>query len=228
MTRLLRMLAGAVVYFCVATLLAQAVGFGVLWWRGSLNQDNGYRLLALLQGVDVDAIRDELERNRQPQDDPQVSFEAITKARLAKSLTLNLREQAISAGLSDLLALQAEVRTERQRLDGIVAGFEQRLTRMEQEAADTALQEVQRTLETIQPGQAKEQILLILDEDGENSMNDVVAMIRAMPLDKRKKIFGEFKSKVEVDKMHDILQQLREGEPEISLIRDAQQQLQGS
>jgi DNA polymerase III delta subunit len=90
------------------------------------------------------------------------------------------------------------------------------------------LQEVQRTLETIQPGQAKEQILLILDEDGENSMNDVVAMIRAMPLDKRKKIFGEFKSKVEVDKMHDILQQLREGEPEISLIRDAQQQLQGS
>jgi hypothetical protein len=222
------MLAGAVVYFCVATLLAQAVGFGVLWWRGSLNQDNGYRLLALLQGVDVDAIRDELERNRQPQDDPQVSFEAITKARLAKSLTLNLREQAISAGLSDLLALQAEVRTERQRLDGIVAGFEQRLTRMEQEAADTALQEVQRTLETIQPGQAKEQILLILDEDGENSMNDVVAMIRAMPLDKRKKIFGEFKSKVEVDKMHDILQQLREGEPEISLIRDAQQQLQGS
>jgi hypothetical protein len=222
------MLAGALVYFCVATLLAQAVGFGVLWWRGSLNQDNGYRLLALLQGVDVDAIRDELERNRQPQDDPQVSFEAITKARLAKSLTLNLREQAISAGLSDLLALQAEVRTERQRLDGIVAGFEQRLTRMEQEAADTALQEVQRTLETIQPGQAKEQILLILDEDGENSMNDVVAMIRAMPLDKRKKIFGEFKSKVEVDKMHDILQQLREGEPEISLIRDAQQQLQGS
>jgi len=228
MTRLLRMLAGALVYFCVATLLAQAVGFGVLWWRGSLNQDNGYRLLALLQGVDVDAIRDELERNRQPQDDSQASFEAITKARLAKSLTLNLREQAISAGLSDLLALQAEVRTERQRLDGIVAGFEQRLTRMEQEAADTALQEVQRTLETIQPGQAKEQILLILDEDGESSMNDVVAMIRAMPLDKRKKILGEFKSKVEVEKMHDILQQLREGEPEISLIRDAQRTLQGS
>jgi hypothetical protein len=229
MKRLLQMLAGAVVYFCIATLMAQAVGLGVLWWRGTLNHDNWYRVLAVVQGVDVEAIRDELEKNRQPADDRQVSFDEITKARLAKSLTLDLREQSIAAGLGDLLALQAEVRTERERLDGIVSGFEQRLKRMEQAATDSALQEVQRTLETIQPAQAKEQILMILDEagGGEQGMNDVVAMIRAMSLDKRKKILGEFKSKTEVEKLHEILQRLRAGEPEVSLIRDAQNQLQG-
>lgn len=226
--RVLNLIGAAFVYFCVATLLAQGVGVGVLWWRGTLSQDSVYRILAVLQGVDIDAIRDELEKKRQPQDDPQVSYEAIVKARLAKSLTLNVRQQAITAGLADLLALQSEVRTERQRLDDTLAGFEQQLLRMQQEATDSALQEVQRTLEAIQPVQAKEQILMMLDENGgEQGMNDVVAMIRAMPLDKRKKILGEFKTQVEVERLHEILQRLREGEPEISLIRDAQQQLQG-
>jgi hypothetical protein len=228
MTRVLKLFSGACVYFCVATLLAQGIGVGVLWWRGTLNEDNAYRLLAVLQGVDLDAIRDELEKKRPPADDQQVSYEAVVKARLAKSLTLNLREQAISADMGDLLLLQSEVRTERERLDGVLAAFEQRLQRMEQEATDNALQEVQRTLEAIQPAQAKQQILMILDEDGsEQGMNDVVSMIRAMPLDKRKKILGEFKTKPEEEKLHEILQRLREGEPEISLIRDAQGQLQG-
>lgn len=228
MTRVLNLISGAFVYFCVATLLAQGIGVGVLWWRGTLNKDNAYRLLAVLQGVDLDAIRDELEKKRPPPDDPQVSYEMVVKERLAKSLTLNLREQAISADMGDLLALQAEVRTERERLDGILAAFEQRLQRMEQAATDNALQEVQRTLEAIQPAQAKQQILMILDEDGsEKGMNDVVSMIRAMPLDKRKKILGEFKTKPEEEKLHEILQRLREGEPEISLIRDAQGQIQG-
>ena len=229
MMRVLKLIGGACVYFCVASLLAQGVGVGVLWWRGTLNEDNVYRLLAVLQGVDLDALRDELERKRQPHDDRQVSYETIVKARLAKSLTLNLREQAIGAGLNDLLALQADMRTERQRLDEIVTGFEQRLQRMERAATDSALEEVQRTLEAILPAQAKDQILMILDEDGtEKGMNDVVAMIRSMPLDKRKKILGEFKTQVEEEKLHEILQQLRDGEPEVSLIRDAQQQLQGN
>ncbi|MEQ8791428.1 MAG: hypothetical protein RIC55_34515 [Pirellulaceae bacterium] len=228
MGKLLRLLTAGVMYFCAATIIAQCIGLGVLWQRGVFRSDHAYEMLALLQGIDLDAIREKIENTRKPVDDEQVSFEQITKERLQKTLTLTLRERAIRDGLSDLQALEAQVRTERERLDDIVTGFEQRLGKLEQAATDTALQEVQRTLESIDPGQAKDQILMMLEDDlGDNQqgMNDVVTMIRSMPLDKRKKILGEFQSKPEMEKLHEILARLREGEPEVSLIRDTQQQL---
>lgn len=228
MGKLLRLLSAAVMYFCVATIIAQAIGLTVLWWRGVFRSDHAYEILAMLQGIDVDAIREEIDKQRRPLDDQQVSFQAVTEERLETTLTLVLRQQAIRDGLSDLQALEANLRTERERLDNIAAGFEQRLRTLEEETADAALEELQRTLESIAPDQAKDQILMMLEEDiGENQqgLNDVVTMIRAMPLDKRKKILGEFQSKAEMEKLHEILVRLRQGEPEISLIRDAERQL---
>lgn len=228
MGKLIRLAGAAFAYFCVATILAQGLLLGGLWWRGVFRSDHAYEMLALLQGVDLEAIREKLLKSRRPLDDEQVSFEQIAQQRLQKTLTLTLRERAIRDGLADLQSLEAEVRTERQRLDSAMRSFEQRLNNLEQAAADSALQEVQRTLEAIDPAQAKDQILMMLDEDTTpdgRGMNDVVAMIRAMPIDKRKKILGEFQTKPEMEKLHEILARLREGEPEVSLIRHAQDQL---
>jgi hypothetical protein len=230
MGRLLKLAGAALAYFCVATILAQAMVLGAMWYRGVFRSEHAYQMLALVQGVDLGALHQKLAQSRRPLDDAQISFEQITQQRLKKTLTLTIRERAIRDGLADLQALEAKVRTERERLDGIVSGFEQRLRKLEQDATDSALQEVQRTLEVMDPAQAKDQILMMLDEDAGTEvrgMNDVVAMIRAMPLDKRKKILGEFQSKPEMEKLHEILARLREGEPEASLIRNTQDQLNG-
>ena len=60
MIKLLRILTAAVVYFCAATLMAQGIGVGVLWFRGTLTSDNWYELLAIVHGVDTEAIRREM------------------------------------------------------------------------------------------------------------------------------------------------------------------------
>ena len=156
----------------------------------------------------------------------------MSQARLEKSLMLSLRQQAIEKALGDLRALQSDVKTDRVRFDDLVLRFEQNLKRLEESTTDEALVEVQRTLEVIEPKQAKDEVLKILAEDetngNEQGMNDVVAMVRAMPLDSRRNIFAEFKSKPETEKLHAILQRLRQGEPVISEIRDARNELVGN
>jgi hypothetical protein len=62
-------------------------------------------------------------------------------------------------------------------------------------------------------------------EDLETVKRDVVTILKAMPLDKRKKILAEFKSEEEAEKLHDILKQIREGVPDTALIRETRAQL---
>ena len=81
-------------------------------------------------------------------------------------------------------------------------------------ARDAALLEVQRTLEAIAPKQAKEQLLRMLAEaktPADQPMEDVLRILKAMPLDKRKKILAEFKTPEEIEKLADVLREIRLG-----------------
>jgi len=80
------------------------------------------------------------------------------------------------------------------------------------------LQDVQRTLQALDAVQAKEQILIMFDDE---RIDDVVTIVQAMPSEKRKDILAEFVSKDEADKLADILRRIGEGMPTTSLINQA-------
>ena len=81
----------------------------------------------------------------------------------------------------------------------------------------------------MQPKQAKDQ----LDEDARRSedpnddpMEDMVRILKAMPLDKRKKILQEFKTPEEIEKLHEILRIIRLGGSDTELLQETRNQLQ--
>jgi hypothetical protein len=59
-------------------------------------------------------------------------------------------------------------------------------------------------------------------------MQDIVKILKAMPLDKRRKILGEFKSEDEATTLAEILKEIRLGAPEVDLIRDTRASLMPS
>lgn len=231
MKRLLKMLAGAVVYFCVATVLAQVVGATYVYSRVGFNQDKLYRVLAVIENVDLDAIRAKHEAAHKPGHSEQVSHDDVVRARLLKDLHLDLRETAIDKALGELRVLEGKLKTERERYDELTKGFDERLAELKQGASDVSLQEVQRTLEAIGPKQAKDQILRMLaeeqEDDARQAMTDVVTILKAMPLDRRKKILAEFKTADDSEKLREILREIRLGEPEVSLIRGTREKMKG-
>ena len=80
------------------------------------------------------------------------------------------------------------------------------------------LQDVQRTLQSLDAAQAKEQLLIMYDDE---RIDDVVTIVQAMSTDKRKDILAEFVSKDESTKLAEILRRIGEGMPITSLINEA-------
>jgi len=229
--KFVRMLATGLLYFCVATVLAEAVLVAMLWWKGTLSDDRLVAMFAALHGIHPEmpataAVAAKEESKEHP------SLEAISRKRLLASLDLDLRETTMDKALIDLRTLEADIATESRRLQQWQDGMEKRISQAENNVLDASLQELQRTLEVISPKQAKEQILKMLqttpDGNDTRAMSDVVRILKAMQLDKRKKILGEFKTPTESEKLADILKEIRLSPVEMDLLRDSRSQLEGN
>lgn len=228
MIRLFNLLAAAWVYTCVATVISAAVGVGAMWQGGMLAESRLTAALSALQGKTPLAEKDKKEGDPATAP-PGPSLEELVAARFAKQLDLDLREQALAKALTELRNLQLGVKVERERFDQQYDSFKAELDRLRQNVTDSAIGEVQRTLEAIEPKQAKEQLLRMLDDpelQPEERLLRVTTLVKAMAMEKRKKIIAEFKTREEADKLSSILKQLGEGEPEKTALDKAGKELE--
>ncbi len=216
----MRILIKLFVAFCVGTVLAQGIILAMAAARGNLNSVTLLKAVALINGVDItgDRLQKMLEDSKQS---PNPTYEDVVAERAIQNKSLDMRERSIlqqKALIEEKLAEQKQV----------IADFDRRkdefyalLESIDKDLANDSLKEVARTLETLTPDQAKNQIKKFLEAD---QMKDVVAIVKGMPLDKRKKILGEFTTEEEIAQLNDILVQLRQGDPKASLIKNAREQ----
>jgi hypothetical protein len=229
--KFIRLLGMGLLYFCVATVLAQGVILAMLWWKGALRDDRVVAMFAALHGIHPEtpgtpAATTAAEEHLRE----QPSLEAVSKQRLLASLDLSLRETTLDKSLIDMRTLELLIVTENDRLKQWQEGLDQKIARAENTVLDSSLQELQQTLMAISPKQAKEQILMMLQPTAEGNdtraMSDVVRILKAMPLDKRRKILGEFKTTPESKILSDILREIRLSPVEMDMLRDSRKQLE--
>jgi hypothetical protein len=207
---------------CVATVIAQATALTAMWLKGALDQPRLYRVLAALHGIDILTVHAQLLARQEPADTEQVSYTARWEADTRKSLDLDLRETAISKGLLELGSLQTALQSDQSRLRELKQAYDARLKELLDEEQTASRRELQRTLEAIRPDQAKQQIVKMMEDD---AMDDVVAIMKTMPIDKRKKIIAEFKQREDEERLFEILKNIRTGEPTATQIQDARDRL---
>gem|GEM_PF-2176016 len=195
--KLIRLPLTALTLLSVATVIAQVALLGMLYARGNLSQAKVVEVIAISKDVDLESMWQKLEAASKPVEAEQVSFEEVLTARKHLSLDLDLREIAADKGLIDVRQLGILLEDERRQYDTLKQEFDQRIENVRLGAVDEGLKEVQRQLESVDAKLAKDQILRILgnaDIPPDTSMNFVVTMFKNMPLDRKKKIMGEFKS----------------------------------
>jgi hypothetical protein len=104
------------------------------------------------------------------------------------------------------------------------------LATLETKATEESLLQLQRTMESMNPKQAKDQIMRMLEASPtrpeDDPLRDVVTILKTMPADKQRKIIGEFKLEDEQERLAEILRQIRLGTPDSDLLRDTRNQLQ--
>ncbi|HRX82587.1 MAG TPA: hypothetical protein P5307_26150 [Pirellulaceae bacterium] len=227
--KLLRLPFTALAYFSVATILAQIALMGMLYARGNLTQAKAVDLLAISNDVDLESMWHRLEAASKPVAIEQVSFEEVLTARKHLSLDLDLREIAADKGLIDVRQLGVLLEEERQQYDALKYEFDQNFENVRQGAVDEGLREVQRQLESVDARLAKDQVLRILsnpDIPPDTSMSFVVTMFKNMPLERKKKIMGEFKTPEDRKQLNMIINQIRIGVPDVEVIRQTRNQFE--
>lgn len=225
MKKILSLLSSLLIYFCVATVMAQVVAIGGMAAKGALDRGRLLRVLAALHGLDLVTMQAQLVAPPSTTDDEQPSIADRLVAQDLNNLDLDLRQSSLEKGHSDLLAIQTELAAEIASFDDTRKAFDANLKKLADEAQSESLQSVQRTIDAMQPEQAKTQLLKMIEND---NMRDVVTIIKAMSADKRKKLVATFKAGADEEQLYKIVQSIRAGEPLASTIQDTQQSLRAA
>ena len=203
--------------FCVATVLTQLILMGYFLVQGTLNGTTTTKVIALLNGIDISGSRLQ-QILRESEDREQPDFDEILEARKMKSYDMDIRLRSQKEFRDDLSTMLAELNDERARLDERLNSFRTELEEIRQGAQKKGLQDVQRTLQALDAPQAKEQLLIMYEDE---RIDDVVTIVQAMSTEKRKDILAEFVSKDDSSKLAEILRRIGEGMPITSLINEA-------
>ncbi len=203
--------------FCVGTVVTQMILAGYMLSSGRVNSDTVTQVVALANGIDISGKR--LQQIMQKNEDrEQPDFDEILEARKLDSLDMEMRLQSQQSFRDELSKMMAELKTDRDRLDARLAAFRGELEEIREGVQKKGLVDVQRTLQSLEAVQAKNQLLIMYDDE---RIDDVVTIIQAMPTEKRKDILAEFVSKEESTKLAELLRRIADGQPTKSLIDQA-------
>jgi hypothetical protein len=219
MGRLVGALATLLVCFCAATLLAEAAILSYVWSAWKLDQAKLVHLVAVARGSEPEKAEPKA-LSPEKGGSEQASYQEILDRRALKLRDFELREQALNSALDELKSQQQELDKSRKQEQSQIAQFDSQLKTLRDGAQATGRETVRRTLETLKPKQAKEQVFQMLQN---NEIDEVVLLLSQMPENRRAKVLAEFKTPEENKQLAEVLRRIREGEPESGLVKKAKQ-----
>jgi hypothetical protein len=222
MGRILRMLTGGLLYFCLATIIAEAILAVYLANTWHLDRRKLIEMLAVAQDIDLAGKHPRPAAADGQAGGEQLSFDQIIEARALKSRNLEIREQALKNDLEQFRVERGKLVDEKSSFQKSKEAFEAQLTTVKKREIDSGWDDNRRTLMTAKPKQAKELILQMFEK---NEVDDVVALLRPMSDARRAKIVAEFKTPEDIKKIDQVLRLIRRGEPIATAAADVQQQM---
>lgn len=205
----MKKLLGLFFWFCTATVVAEGCIIGLSYIRGNLTKKAVVQMIALLNGIDIpgERLKNAISAG---QEVPIPTREEILNARIEANLEFDSREKSLKRWQGQLQTEQSLLKDANNRLAQRIDEHNALVAQYSSGRLNQSLKDVQDVLQIIAPEQAKLQILAMMKE---GATADVVAIIKGMPEDKRKKILAEFTAGDDSVKLGEILKELRIVEP---------------
>lgn len=229
MGRLLGKLSAGIAILCVGTVISLCLLLGYAMSKGYLTKEKISRMFAVAQSSDetsAPAVAAAIAAVAKPAEIPeQPSLDDAETRRAVQSHNLELREQAVDNSLQRVLLAQHQVADDKATNERQRAAFEKQLNELRTGALATGRDNIRQIWESIKPAQAKQQMVQMIQA---SQKEDVVAIMSAMPPAKRAKIIGEFKTPEEAKQFAEIIELIRQGKPDETVIDRAHDQLNQS
>ncbi len=208
----MRMFIGLIGYLSTATMIALAVGLGYLWQTRMLSNEKMFRMVAMLHDIDLDAIAAEEQVSENDIPPEEVSLDDIALIREVKLRDHEVKMNALVVGTQEFERSFRDINEGRQRFDDMAQELEKRLSQQKELASKENLAAVVSNLQSIKPAEAKELLLMFLDEPG--GERDVIVLMKEMQPSRLQGILQQFKTADDLKQFHKLNQLMLDGYPE--------------
>jgi hypothetical protein len=201
MGRLFGLLIALVGYLATATVITVVLGVGYLWRTERLTDDKMFRVVALLQGVDLQQIADAQKKTEEEIPQEEASLDAVIGHQQILDRNFEVKMLELQRGRQEYDSRLQQLKTESERYDQLARTWQDRLTQQEQLTTQENIAKVVSDLEQVKPATAKDLLMRWIAED---RMNDVITLLGKMSENKKGKILNSFTTSEELDKLHQI------------------------
>jgi len=165
MGAMIRILFPMIGYFCVATVITLAAGYGYLRSTGALNDESMFRIVSLLHGIDFDEIAQANETDEQDVPPEEMSFDARQQHLLMNVLHLQAKKDDIEKNIKIFRAESNTLNNRINFLNKFSDEVKQFLSERKAEATDSGLLAVRDQWKNLNKLQSK-QLLIRMVNDG--------------------------------------------------------------
>lgn len=198
---MLRFLFALIGYVATATVITLALGLGYLWHTERIDDDKMFRIVALVQGVDLQQIAAEQAGAKEDVPPEQPSVDDLAGQQQVLDRNYEVKLLALQRGRQEFDYRLQELRTQTQRFDRLARDWEAKLKQQDELTTQENLAKVISDLEQVKPATAKDLLMRWIEEE---RMNDVILLLGRMSETKKSKILKAFTTPDELDQLHEI------------------------
>lgn len=210
---------GLVAYFCVATVITLALLVGYFWHSDQLNSDKVFRIVALLQDVDLQQLATTQQKKSGDEVPPQEpSLNEVVHHQQVQDRNFEAKQLALQTGKKAYDDTLQKVIERIDRYDRMVQDIQTRLNQQEKLTTQENVAKVVSQLEQVKPEVGKDSLMKWIEED---HMDDAILLMSKMSENKLAKILKTFQTEKELGKLHEIHRRIISGGPETSKLQQA-------
>jgi hypothetical protein len=201
MGRLFGLLFPLLGYLATATVITVALGVGYLWHTERLTDDKMFRVIALLEGVDLQQLADAQKKTDEEVPPEEASMDAVVGRQQILDRNYEVKLLELKRGRQEYDNSYENLKVKIDRYDQLARTWQDKLTQQEQQTSQENLAKVVSDLEQVKPATAKDLLMRWIAED---RMSDVITLLGKMSENKKGKILNSFTTSEELDKLHQI------------------------
>jgi hypothetical protein len=224
MGKLLGLLGGIFMYLCVGTVVATAAGFVYLRATGKLDDTRLERVLAAAKGQEPKTTVEKPKAADAMEDDGQ-SIEEQRHTRDLQTRNVEIRERIISDLVDNMKASKAEIEKTSSTIKILVDSSLKDLAEQQEKARNQGIKKFKAFIENDDPKQAKQLLVNMLKKEDEAELESAVACFTGLSPAKQVEIAAEFSTPSDLELLDMILNRIRRGEPDTSIINQTKEKL---
>ncbi len=219
MGKIIDLLLGLIAYVCVATVITLALVFGYFWHTDQLNSEKVFRIVALLQDVDLQQLSASQQKkagDEVPPEEP--SLNEVMHHQQVQDRNFEVKLLALKRGKQDYDTSLHDLNEKIDRYDRMVQDIQSRLKQQQELTTQQNVAKVVSQLEQVKPDVGKDSLMKWIEED---RMDDAILLMSKMSESKLAKILKTFQTPQELSKLHEIHRRIITGGPESSKLQKA-------